>query len=268
MLRQLKWLTLLSLDAPLVAVAWQALYAQAIDNKLAWHYRLLIFASVWLGYVADRWFDNRANRQLDSERHRFNARHARRALAVWLIVLASSIALAILKLSPLQLANGFALVAASLLYTAFAQRCRSIAYYGIAKSMLVAGLLAASVALFPELSQATRPQNLAALSLLALLFSLNCFILRSWEKPSSLTAKLVTPTFALTLLLAAIVSIFWSHFQILCAAAIISSIALRLLHRSKPRLEENLARTLADVSLLTPFPILLLTWQSQSQVGV
>ena len=52
-----QWLTVLSLDAPLVALVWQALFARILNVELAWPQAVLLGLAVWVIYVADRWIE-------------------------------------------------------------------------------------------------------------------------------------------------------------------------------------------------------------------
>jgi hypothetical protein len=53
----LLWITVLSLDAPAVAVLWQLLFARSFHVQLAWSVTVLLALVVWLIYVADRLLD-------------------------------------------------------------------------------------------------------------------------------------------------------------------------------------------------------------------
>lgn len=53
----LLWITVLSLDAPAVAVLWQMLFARSFQVQLAWSVTVLLALVVWLIYVADRLLD-------------------------------------------------------------------------------------------------------------------------------------------------------------------------------------------------------------------
>jgi len=71
------WLHLLSLDAPLVAVLWQLLFAKALRVHLAPVVTLILALVIWLIYVADRILDSYRTRKDASEalRHRFYRSH-------------------------------------------------------------------------------------------------------------------------------------------------------------------------------------------------
>ncbi|HEY4988495.1 MAG TPA: hypothetical protein VII09_01740, partial [Opitutaceae bacterium] len=51
------WPTILSLDAPAVVLLWQGLLAKSASVGLAAPERLVLGASVWLAYSADRWIE-------------------------------------------------------------------------------------------------------------------------------------------------------------------------------------------------------------------
>lgn len=73
------WPGLLSLDAPLVAVAWLYMFASAWQvNYLPWPAYATLGVSVWVVYVIDRLLDQKLRSPKDplvGERHRFHHRH-------------------------------------------------------------------------------------------------------------------------------------------------------------------------------------------------
>jgi len=71
------WLSLLCLDAPIVAVAWQWLFAHTFGAELNFSMRGLLFLTAWLIYLADRFADTirlPANAPI-SLRHQFCREH-------------------------------------------------------------------------------------------------------------------------------------------------------------------------------------------------
>jgi hypothetical protein len=56
-IRPLVGLNLVCLDAPLVAVVWQELFAQTFGLRLGWPVRAMLFLSAWFIYLLDRWLD-------------------------------------------------------------------------------------------------------------------------------------------------------------------------------------------------------------------
>lgn len=59
------WLNLLCLDAPIVAVTWQWLFARSFDISLTAPPRITLFLTAWCIYLADRFADTLALREED-----------------------------------------------------------------------------------------------------------------------------------------------------------------------------------------------------------
>lgn len=249
MLSRLKWLTFLSLDAPLVAIAWQALFARETRTVLAGHHTLIVFLSVWLGYAADRWFDNLKRKRPNSEQHQFYAKHFRAIPTIWILVLASAVALAFTHLTRSELAHGFVLMGFSLAYTLFAQKARKLAAYPFLKSLFTALLVLASSLLFLP------PDSLSLLSVacVGILFTSNCLFIRSWTHDGK-------AQHALLLALAnAALSVFaiWTLSSSAAIAAIASQVTILALHLSRNKTNTPTLRTAADLCLLSPWLMLL-----------
>ena len=70
------WPHLLSLDAPLVAVVWQACWAQSAHVRLSWCHPCVLGLGVWLIYLVDRLVDSARAVPGDivTARHAFHAR--------------------------------------------------------------------------------------------------------------------------------------------------------------------------------------------------
>jgi hypothetical protein len=83
------WLHLLSLDAPLVAVLWQLLFAKALRAHLAPVVTLIMALVIWLIYVADRILDSCRAEEDTAEawRHRFYRAHRVAFLPAFFMVL-------------------------------------------------------------------------------------------------------------------------------------------------------------------------------------
>ena len=82
------WLHLLSLDAPLVAVLWQLLFARALRAHLPPVVTLVTALVIWLIYVADRILDSYKSEEAADQalRHRFYRAHRLAFLPAFLAV--------------------------------------------------------------------------------------------------------------------------------------------------------------------------------------
>ncbi|MCM2371740.1 hypothetical protein [Aporhodopirellula aestuarii] len=115
------WLSLLSLDAVLVAVAWQQLLMQSFCHRWSTLPETgSLVLTVWLVYVADRLLD--AARldlsQPHTLRHQFYHRHGRIFFVAWVTVLLLDTFIVVRYLSPELLRSGLILAAAVLIYGA------------------------------------------------------------------------------------------------------------------------------------------------------
>ncbi len=251
------WITSLSLDAPLVAIAWQNAVATQHATPLQWHHRALVFLSVWLGYSADRWFDAwRHDRNL-SQRHRLHATHRWPLFALWLLILAGSFALAFRTLELPTLLAGSCLALSAIVVTLVVQSDRLRHFQSIAKTVLTALLVTASVLLFTttEFSRET----LSSAFILFTLFSLNCAFIHHWDHSIDAVQEphrndqprlaILGAAFSLNL-----ISIAFAFGNTSLAPFLISStMLLALIHAARKKLNPETKRTLADLALLTPF---------------
>ncbi|MBT5322634.1 MAG: hypothetical protein HOL43_09735, partial [Verrucomicrobiales bacterium] len=111
------WPNVLSLDAPVVALVWQAAFAQVLAVELDWMQRGLLAVCVWLAYCGDRLLDVRRlpTGPVDSARHAFARDHTRPLAAAWCVGLALAAAMA-LQMSAREMLAGAGLLAAVSVY--------------------------------------------------------------------------------------------------------------------------------------------------------
>lgn len=87
------WPNVLSLDAPLVAVAWLWMFAKLWkvryqDPAVYW----VLAGVVWVVYVVDRWRDARTKDEVElSERHEFHRRHGKLMLSLVGVVMVACV---------------------------------------------------------------------------------------------------------------------------------------------------------------------------------
>src|SRR5258705_13020409 len=89
------WPNLLSLDAPLVRVLWQASLAQRYAVPLRPAARVALFLTVWGIYIADRLLDVRHPAvTAEPARHRFYRRHRTPAIVLLAMLFIADLAIA------------------------------------------------------------------------------------------------------------------------------------------------------------------------------
>lgn len=259
--------TLLSLDAPLVALTWQILLARATPAALPWQAPVLLFASVWLVYVLDRCLDARqlTLRRAATPRHRFYVRYAR--WFSWLAggVFAGCVGVSV-TLEPRLLLVGSTTALLTGLYLAFIHFAKVAQHIPKELQIALVFSLGVHVALSPwSISQ------LVSGGLFALLCFLNCAFIAFWERAADTqqaqrslarTHPSVRPLLhALALALIGISGISALLLPDMLAVWVclgLSGALLLLLEQRRHQLSTRLLRVLADAVLLTP--CLFLFW--------
>ncbi|MEM9159904.1 MAG: hypothetical protein AAGB46_12735 [Verrucomicrobiota bacterium] len=259
------WLTTLSLDAPLVAIVWQQFFAPSAPL----HKRLIIFAAVWLGYTADRWFDSFRYKEPILHRHRFARRNQRPILVAWVAIFVLSVALAIGTLTLQELAAGFALMTLSIIFTFLIQKRILDPFQAFAKPLITAFLISGSVILFSfPLDRFFTSTCLPLASAAFLLFFINCSLIRFWDKdadtrqdPAELRGQAIAKPAAKVstiLLILIIIFILIDRHLPLAIAASLSLLSLLTLDRLSARIPLESRRAYADLALLTPLLFILI----------
>jgi len=268
-----QWPTILSLDAPVVSVLWQAMLARVAGVDLRWPHVIVLGATVWLAYVADRWIEgwHLHWRDVRTQRHRFYQRRRWPVAAAWVLVAAMDVEVAFTHLSWREIATGAALMSLVLLYLLSHQLVHRHRQGRLPKELCVAALLTGGVCVF--LVPAPRPDDLAwSASLFALLCFTNCALISAWEREvdlahgqSSLAIDALEHGWAIpqlpwmvAVLAAAACAGGDGAARKAAACALASAVLLALVDRLERRAGSKIARVLADVALLTPIVPLLL----------
>ncbi len=177
-----------SLDAPVVAVAWQDAFARLADVGVSPAERIVLFLSVWLAYSADRGLDVawRPAAQIRTARHRFVRRHVGGLVAAWVLVFVASVVLAIHELPASALRSGWWLFVLVLAYLGAVQGIARSSARGFPKELAVAGLFATGTAWFVGVRVAAdRPASFATFAVAVLAFAslaaLNCLLISRVE---------------------------------------------------------------------------------------
>ncbi|MCA8978001.1 MAG: hypothetical protein KDC98_24965 [Planctomycetes bacterium] len=268
-----QWPTILSLDAPIVAVCWQWMLAAVVAVRLQWHHAVLLAAMTWLVYAADRWIEGflLAPGQVRTWRHWFYQRWRWHCLAAWLVVAAAGLVVAATRLSRAEGMAGAVLSVPVLVYLLSHQLVHRRHPWRLPKEILIAVLFALGTACLAYLHAEAAPERLVApLLLFALLCFANCALIAVWETEvdrchaqTSLVLQFPRsrgPLRALPWAIAAAAA--WLAWQqdgaprIAAGCAAASGLLLGALDLGHQRCGRQLARVLADVALMTP----LLPW--------
>ncbi len=269
-----QWPTVLSLDAPAVAVLWQWLLARVARVPLGPQHAVVLGTSVWLAYAADRWFEgwHLAPDQMRTQRHAFYQRWRWPVAVLWVLVLAADLFTAITRLSGEEFEAGLLLLAPVIAYLLSHQLIHRHRDWRLPKEVCVAALFGGGVAVFLVASPAVAWLPLVPpLGLFTLLCFTNCALISVWEHQIDQTHGQTSLALqfdsgarfsrALPWLLAigAAGLVGWEKTDARQAAACaaVSFVLLGLIDRTEKRLGRQLARVLADVALLTPLYCLL-----------
>jgi len=236
------WPNLLSLDAPLVAVLWQILFARCFQAPVDALAAILLLLTVWLIYAADRTLDAwKGDRH--SPRHEFYRLHWRTLVPVWLAVLALTGWLAAEHLAAGLFLRGVLLLALVGLYFA-------LVHCGILRGPKEAavGVLFALGASLEAWGKVKTPADVATILLFSGLCWMNCVAIQRWEGERLDWS----PSVAALVLACAAAVLLYANRPILGGAELASAFAFLLLGRVHRKLSADAVRVLADVALLSP----------------
>ncbi len=261
------WLTVLSLDAPLVAIAWQALLAESFQLALRPVHSLLLFAVVWLIYVADRCFDSVVIDEAQTERHAFYKRHFRPVVFVAIFVAIVVLFVAVRGLEPTLFLHGCLLSGIVLLYLANLHLLKEPILL-LPKELQIGIVFAVGtgLSLWSQLDASTVVLfSLATLCFASLCF-LNCSFISLWEKSVDVLHQ--QPSLARTTDVHKLSNVLQLAVISLCALSLLlpfdlslkiafglSSMGLWLVNYTK--ISTKLKRVLADVVLMSPLLVLM-----------
>ncbi len=180
----LVWLNLVCLDAPLVAVSWQWLFARAFQIPLTNSVRLTLFLTAWLIYLADRLADSWS---LDgTEPLSLRQRFCRRYQQIWIAVI-PLLALADSVLISRQLDRGIIRVGLvvgvlSLAYLAINYWIGKVWRFVPVKELCIGCLFASGTvaAVVPHVGLSAA--FVIAFAFFAALCSVNCISIAIWER--------------------------------------------------------------------------------------
>src|ERR1035441_10524305 len=113
-----QWPTILALDAPAVALTWQAMLAQVAGITLRPYHVVLLGVSVWLAYTADRWIEGwrLSMNTVRTQRHYFFLRWRWPAFVIWIVMLGGGVGLALIRFTPREWVASLGMLVPTLLY--------------------------------------------------------------------------------------------------------------------------------------------------------
>jgi hypothetical protein len=239
------WPNLLSLDAPLVALLWQMLFARCFHARVEPLPSILLVLAVWLIYAADRTIDAWTGHGA-RPRHEFYRRHWRALLPLWLVALAAGSALAWMRLTKEMLLSGLALAIAVSLYFALLH----LGAFHRTKEAAVAVLFAlgATLSAWPNVHSAV---DMEAIALFSGLCWINCVAIESWEGQSRWPVGAAAGFVAFGGML-----LLFGGRPILGGAVAASALCFVLLDCARRHFSLDALRVLADVALLSPLFLL------------
>jgi hypothetical protein len=275
--KPLLWLNVVCLDAPLVAIAWQWLFARYLHVAVPVWARGALFLTAWLIYLLDRLADT-LSLQADSPRtarEQFCLRHKEFWLGLVAAVALVDAVIVLWRLNRHVLIPGACLSGIAAVYLAINYAFSEVWEIIPLKEITVGCLFSAGTLLVlfpnfgPALSSVGRASVLLAMLLFAVLCSLNCMSIAIWERDldraqrkhsiatrcpgigGPIRAFCILVAVTALLLAATSVSLFLIAISLSVAAAL-----LAMLHFISVGRDERTA--LADLVLLTPLAVLVM----------
>lgn len=267
------WLTILSLDAPTVAVLWQVLLANSFDFMLKPLHSILLFVTVWLIYVVDRCFDSFVIAKAYTVRHDFYKRYIR-AISVLVVLFVGIVLFVVVRwLEPTIILHGLLLAGVVLVYLANLHLLKK-PFLLIPKELQIGFVFAigTTITFWSQLNSLNMSQIILfwiTTLCFAFICFLNCSFISLWEKsvdvlhqqPSLARMTIDTQRLAFILQIAAlslvVVSLCLPFGLALKLALVLSGLGLWFLQTIRMHVSVKLRRVLADVVLMAPLISLL-----------
>ncbi len=261
------WPNLLSLDAVIVALLWQQLFASAVSVPLSGAERCGLAFAVWAIYLTDRTLDSSRDASLPSARHVFYRKHRLLALILAGSVLAAGAAAYCFLSRGIMLA-GLAL-SGVVAFHFLTVHTRFAFHERLPKEISVAAVFAVGAALVPLIKSWFVPTLTSAVFLFGVLCALNCASVehREWqrfgrthfEQPSASSNWLCRNLqfiAAMVALVAAVLTVATPEHQLYAGIAA-SAVALIWFDKTQARMSVHAMRVAADLSLIAPVLLLL-----------
>ncbi len=181
------WPSCLSLDAPAIALAWQALFARSAGVELNIGERAALAIAVWIIYAADRVLDGRrlGVHPGTAVRHRFARRHTRLITIAIAIAVVAETGIVLTRLSSQIVAGGIFLGGLTALYFVWNHLAGTRWGRGWAKEIVVSVGFAGGAGLV-ALLEAPSFQLIAGVIAFAGLCFVNCLLIAAVERERDL----------------------------------------------------------------------------------
>lgn len=235
------WPNILSLDAPLVAGAWYIALARGQGVSVELRTLLILIATVWTIYAADRVLDVRTGIPATA-RHRFARDHRGAFVAALPVVITPSAALSLLSLPGRFLLWGCIVAGATACYLVWVHR-RGGRQAPEAKRVAVSALFAAGVVL-PLYGSPGLGREWGAISAVVWL---NLSAIDHWE-----ASRETSRTVAAGCLATAVVCFCLGGVSGIYGGLECSAVLTGLLNLLRPRLADEVLRAAVDLALLLP----------------
>lgn len=266
------WPNLLGLDAPIVAVSWQWLFAHSFEIDLPFAIHIILGLSAWCVYLADRLIDvkRHAPNEHETERHHFTRTHFKPLVAALLIAAITNLVFIISAVPPTLFASGIFTASLVGIYYLVRFYASSTALYILPREILCGMLFALGSAIGPHAFAPDSQDHLAyflPVAFLGVLCSVSCILISIWERSADLATAdnsfgtlrpYLASSFSSGLIGLSLISLvvsFYSTTEVYMAIAI-SALALSVAIHFEDRLTQPMRRVLADALLLSPLPVL------------
>ena len=173
----------LSLDAPLVAIAWQIVIAKSLLASLEFYHHLVLGISVWLCYSADRFFEPSQLAVTSSRRHEIFKRHGIAFLVIWFFLLFLAVIVSLIFLPLDCFLWGIPLFVVSVSNLALCLReSRTGSPFPVFKELRTAAIFALGCFFFPAYESFPGvSQSSMTLAVVFYLLFINCLSTSRWE---------------------------------------------------------------------------------------
>jgi hypothetical protein len=267
------WPNLIGLDAPIVAVCWQAMFAKIAGVDLPWLIHLILGLSTWCIYLADRIIDViRYPQHASTSRHRFTQHHIRKLIALLIIGSICNLFLIIKFLPQNLLISGVITLGLVAMYYLIRLTSLKNIITIVPREVMCGMLFALGCAIAPHaystIPWSHTPSLIIPVITFGMVCSASCILISIWEKEADDAAgdlSIVTTHskfihyIATSLTCLAVISISLAYFfywQAFLAVAL-SAILLRLTLHYEDRISPIHLRVLADTVFISP---LLFVW--------